>query len=90
MKQTELRGRIIEYLESSEGDMLSSVGRLAEALGAERGVVQKLIRDMVKKGEAFEPIPRRYLRHERRVYRADAPPHHPERRKNPQAGSRNA
>lgn len=81
MRETDLRAGIIEYLERSEGDMLKSVGMIAEALGAEREVVQKLIREMVKKGEVFEPIPRRYLRHERRVYRPDAPPHVPERRK---------
>lgn len=90
MKETELRARIIDYLEHAEGDMLRSVGMVAEAIGDERDVVQKLIRDMVKKGEVFEPIPRRYLRHERRIYRPDAPPHHPERRKNPHAGSRQA
>ena len=86
MRQTDLRAGIIEYLERAEGDMLRSVGMVAEALGAEREVVQKLIREMVKKGEVFEPIPRRYLRHERRVYRPDAPPHFPERRKKTPAG----
>ena len=90
MKETELRARIIDYLENAEGDMLRSVGMVAEAVGNERDVVQKLLRDMVKKGEVFEPIPRRYLRHERRIYRPDAPPHHPERRKSPRAGSRQA
>ncbi len=90
MKEAELRARIIDYLEHAEGDILRSVGMVAEAIGAERNVVQELIRDMVKKGEVFEPIPRRYLRHERRVYRPDAPPHHPERRKNPQVASREA
>src|SRR5512144_955968 len=79
MRQTELRARIIEYLERREGDMLRSVGMVAEAIGAERAVVQKLIRAMVRKGEVFEPIPRRYLRRDRRVYRPDAPRHVPER-----------
>jgi hypothetical protein len=87
MKESELRARIIDYLENAEGDMLRSVGMVAEATGADWDVVQKLIRDMVRNGEVFEPIPRRYLRHERRVYRPDAPPHHPERRKNPQTPS---
>lgn len=81
MTQAELRARIIEYLETAEGDILRSVGMIADALGVERETVKKLIRDMVKKGEVFEPIPRRYLRHERRSYRPDAPPHVPERRK---------
>jgi hypothetical protein len=85
MKETELRTRIIQYLERREGDMLRSVGMVAEAVGAERGVVQKLIRDMVKKGEVFEPIPRRYLRRERRLGGALA--HEPERRKSAQADS---
>jgi len=81
MTQAELRAKIIEYLETAQGDILRSVGMIADALGAERETVKKLIRDMVKKGEVFEPIPRRYLRHERRSYRPDAPPHVPERRK---------
>lgn len=88
MRQAELRTRIIDYLERREGDMLRSVGMVAEAVGAERAVVQKLIRAMVKKGEVFEPIPRRYLRRERRVFRGDAPPHVPERRKVAAAASR--
>jgi len=87
MRESDLRAGIIEYLERAEGDMLRSVGMIAEALGAEREEVQKLIRDMVRKGEVFEPIPRRYLRHERRVYRPDAPPHVPERRKKAPPGS---
>jgi hypothetical protein len=87
MKETVLRARIIEYLERREGDMLRSVGMVAEAVGAEWAVVHKLIRDMVRKGEVFEPIPRRYLRRERRAYRPDAPPHVPERRKKARAGS---
>ncbi len=81
MRETELRARIIDYLETAEGDILRSVGMIADALGESRDVVRKLIRDMVKKGEVFEPIPRRFLRHERRSYRPDAPPHVPERRK---------
>jgi len=34
--------------------MLRSVGMCAEAVGADREVVQKLIRKMVKQGEVFE------------------------------------
>jgi hypothetical protein len=78
----------MEYLETAEGDMLRSVGMIADALGAERQVVQKLIRDMVKKAEVFEPVPRRYLRRERRIYRPDAAPHVPERRKKASAAVR--
>ena len=88
MRRTELRARIIDHLEHAEGDMLRSVGMVARAIGAEREAVQKLIRDMVRRGEVFEPIPRRYLRRERRVYRADAPRHVPERRKKAPTGSR--
>lgn len=83
MRQAELRVRIIDYLERREGDMLRSVGMVADAVGADRAVVQKLIRTMVRKGEVFEPIPRRYLRRERRVFHAGAPPHVPERRAAP-------
>lgn len=68
MRETELRAKIIGYLETVvEGDLLRSVGMIAEAVGAERDTVQDLVRDMVKKGEVFEPIPRRYLRRERRT-----------------------
>jgi len=88
MKEIEIRTRIIEYLEKREGDILRSAGNVAEAVGAEREVVQKLIREMVRKGEVFEPIPRRYLRRERRVSGEHARPRDPERRKSAQAGSR--
>ncbi len=81
MKEAQVRARIVDYLETAEGDILRSVGMIADALGIEREVIQKLVRDMVKKGEVFEPIPRRYLHHDRRTYRPDAPPHVPERRK---------
>lgn len=87
MKETELRAQIIEYLERPEDDMLRSVGMVSRAIGAEWTVVHKLIRDMVRKGEVFEPIPRRYLRRERRVYQPDAPPHLPERRRKARAGA---
>ena len=67
MKETGLRTKIIGYLESEvEGDLLRSVGMIAEAIGAERASVQSLVREMVRKGEVFEPIRRRYLRRERR------------------------
>ena len=80
MGESELRMNIIRYLETSvEGDLLRSVGMIAEAVGAERDRVQELIHDMVKKGEVFEPIPRRYLRRERRTSRSVAK-HVPERR----------
>lgn len=87
MKETELRARIIEELERPQDDMLRSVGMISRALGAEWIVVHKLIRDMVKKGEVFEPVPRRYLRRERRVHRPGAAPHVPERRKSGISGS---
>lgn len=83
MKEAELRARIIEYLETAEGGILRSVGMIADALGLERVVVQKLIRDMARKGEVFEPVPRRYLHHDRRTDRPGAPPHVPERRRKP-------
>lgn len=83
MRKAELRERIIEYLETAEGDILRSVGMIGDALGLEREVVRKLIRDMAKKGEVFEPVPRRYLHHDRRTHRPGAPPHVPERRRKP-------
>jgi hypothetical protein len=42
----------------------------------------------VRKGEVFEPIPRRYLRRDRRSYDPGARPHVPERRKGPPAALR--
>jgi DNA-binding Lrp family transcriptional regulator len=80
MRQTDLHAKIISYLETEvEGDLLRSIGMIAEAIGAERDAVQDLVREMVKKGEVFEPIPRRYLRRERRTSRSAAR-HVPERR----------
>lgn len=80
MRETELHARIIGYLEREvEGDLLRSIGMIAEATGTERGTVQKLVREMVRKGEVFEPIPRRYLRRERRTSTSTAK-HVPERR----------
>ena len=52
---------------------------IAEAIGRERDNVQELVREIVRKGEVFEPIPRRYLRRERRTSRSVAR-HVPERR----------
>lgn len=73
MQETELHAKIISYLEKEvEGDLLRSVGMIAEAIGAERDAVQELVHEMVKKGEVFEPIPRRYLRRERRTGRSVA------------------
>jgi hypothetical protein len=81
MGESDLRVKIVRYLETSvQGDLLRSVGMIAEALGADRNVVQELVNDMVRKGEVFEPIPRRYLRRERRTSRSIAA-HVPERRK---------
>jgi hypothetical protein len=80
MGETDLRVKIVRYLETSvEGDLLRSVGMIAEAIGAERDRVQELVRELVKEGEVFEPIPRRYLRRERRTSGSTAK-HIPERR----------
>lgn len=81
MGEAELRMKISRYLETEvEGDLLRSVGMIAEAIKADRDAVQALVNDMVRKGEVFEPIPRRYLRRERRTSRSTAT-HVPERRK---------
>jgi hypothetical protein len=81
MGESDLRVKIVRYLETSvEGDLLRSVGMIAAALGADRDTVQDLVSDMVRKGEVFEPIPRRYLRRERRTSRSTAT-HVPERRR---------
>jgi hypothetical protein len=80
MAESVLRVKIVRYLETSvEGDLLRSVGMIAEAVEADRDRVQELVRELVKKGEVFEPIPRRYLRRERRVSGSIAG-HSPERR----------
>jgi hypothetical protein len=80
MGESDLRVKIVRYLETSvEGDLLRSVGMIAEAIGAERDTVRELVRDLVRKGEVFEPIPRRYLRRERRTSGSIAK-HVPERR----------
>ena len=80
MGESDLRVKIVRYLETSvEGDLLRSVGMIAEAVDADRDRVRELVRERVKKGEVFEPIPRRYLRRERRVSGSIAR-HAPERR----------
>lgn len=80
MREAELRAKIVGYLETEvEGDLLRSIGMIAEAIGAERDTVREHVREMVRKGEAFEPIPRRYLRRERRMGSSIAK-HVPERR----------
>lgn len=79
MGETLLRSKIIDYLEKEvEGDLLRSIGMIADAIGAERDRVGELVREMVRKGEVFEPIPRRYLRRERRT--SSRARHDPERR----------
>ena len=81
MGEPDLRVKIVRYLESSvEGDLLRSVGMIAEAVEADRDRVRELVRELVKKGEVFEPIPRRYLRRERRMS-PSAGGHDPERRR---------
>ncbi len=81
MGETALRVKIVRYLETSvEGDLLRSVGMIAEAVRADRDRVQELVRELVKKGEVFEPIPRRYLRRERRLS-SSIGTHAPERRR---------
>ncbi len=80
MGESDLRMKIVRYLETSvEGDLLRSVGMIADAVGAERDRVRDLVRELVKKGEVFEPIPRRYLRRERRMS-GSIGTHTPERR----------
>ncbi|HMA28624.1 MAG TPA: hypothetical protein VKS23_02060 [Thermoanaerobaculia bacterium] len=80
MGESDLRARIVRYLETSvEGDLLRSVGMIADAVGAERDRVQEAVRELVRKGEVFEPIPRRYLRRERRMSDSVGT-HTPERR----------
>jgi len=81
MGEPDLRVKIVRYLESSvEGDLLRSVGMIAEAVEADRDRVRELVRELVKKGEVFEPIPRRYLRRERRMNPSPGA-HVPERRR---------
>jgi hypothetical protein len=68
MGQTNLRARIVAYLEGEvTGDLLRSERDIADALSATVAEVHDMVRDLVRRGEVFEPIPRRYLRRERRI-----------------------
>ena len=68
MARTDLRARILAYLEGEvSGNLLRSEGDIARAVGSTSDEVHELIRDLVRRGEVFEPIPRRYLRRERRI-----------------------
>lgn len=68
MGQTNLRARILTYLEDAvTGDLLRSEREIASAVGVTVEEIHETIRDLVRRGEVFEPIPRRYLRRERRL-----------------------
>ncbi len=68
MSQTNLRARILTYLEGAvTGNLLRSEREIANAVGVTVEEVHDLVRDLVRRGEVFEPIPRRYLRRERRI-----------------------
>jgi hypothetical protein len=68
MGQTNLRARILTYLEGAvTGNLLRSERDIAAAVAATVEEVHETIRDLVRRGEVFEPIPRRYLRRERRI-----------------------
>jgi DNA-binding Lrp family transcriptional regulator len=68
MGQTNLRARILTYLEGAvTGDLLRSEREIANAVGVTVEEIHETIRDLVRRGEVFEPIPRRYLRRERRL-----------------------
>lgn len=68
MGQANLRARILTYLEGAvTGDLLRSERDIANAVSATVEDVHEMVRDLVKRGEVFEPIPRRYLRRERRI-----------------------
>lgn len=68
MGQTNLRARILTYLEGAvTGNLLRSEREIAAAVSATVEEVHETIRDLVRRGEVFEPIPRRYLRRERRI-----------------------
>jgi hypothetical protein len=63
-----LRARVLAYLESAvSGNLLRSEREVAAAVGTTVEEVHETIRDLVRRGEVFEPIPRRYLRRERRI-----------------------
>jgi hypothetical protein len=68
MGQTNLRARILTYLEGEvAGDLLRSERDIANAVSATVAEVHEMVRDLVRRGEVFEPIPRRFLRRERRL-----------------------
>jgi hypothetical protein len=68
MGQTNLRALILTYLEGEvTGDLLRSERDIASAVSATVAQVHEMVRDLVRRGEVFEPIPRRYLRRERRI-----------------------
>src|SRR5512140_1587262 len=68
MSQTNLRARILTYLEGAvTGNLLRSEREIAGAVGTTVEEIHETIRDLVRRGEVFEPIPRRYLRRERRI-----------------------
>ena len=68
MSQTNLRARILTYLENAvTGNLLRSEREIASAVGTTVEEIHETIRDLVRRGEVFEPIPRRYLRRERRI-----------------------
>ncbi|HQQ79537.1 MAG TPA: hypothetical protein PLB01_19485 [Thermoanaerobaculia bacterium] len=68
MGHTNLRARILAYLEGVvTGNLLRSEREIASAVAATVEEVHETIRDLVRRGEVFEPIPRRYLRRERRI-----------------------
>ncbi|MEO8056392.1 MAG: hypothetical protein ABI768_14630 [Acidobacteriota bacterium] len=68
MGQTNLRARILTYLEGAvTGNLLRSEREIAAAVATTVEEVHETIRDLVRRGEVFEPIPRRYLRRERRL-----------------------
>jgi hypothetical protein len=68
MGPSSLRARVLAYLEGAvTGNLLRSEREIAAAVGATVEEVHETIRDLVRRGEVFEPIPRRYLRRERRI-----------------------
>jgi hypothetical protein len=68
MGQTNLRARILTYLEGEvTGNLLRSEREIANAVGITVEEIHETIRDLVRRGEVFEPIPRRYPRRERRI-----------------------
>lgn len=84
MSETNLRARILTYLEGAvTGNLLRSEREIANSVGATVEEVHEMIRDLVRRGEVFEPIPRRYLRRERRIGERRSA----ERRRSPRPGA---